>query len=147
MKKIALTVFLFSLCSLTGARELLVTQEEMIRSIEAANIIAPKLVAPKDAPTIELLAPDLKSTVTSPTSIQLKFIPTQPSQIVSSSFRVLYGSFQIDITNRLMPYAEVSDSGVNVKQAKLPSGSHRMILQVTDNAGRQGFRTIEFDVK
>jgi hypothetical protein len=148
MKKIFLFVFWSVLfCANSFAQDFLVSPDEMTSSNKAANVLTPKFVAQKDSPLIELLAPDLKAPIVSPASIQLKFLPIQPAQVVPSSFRVLYGSFQVDITNRLLPFAEVTDHGVNVKQAKLPSGSHKMTLQVTDSAGRQGFKTIEFEVK
>jgi len=58
----------------------------------------------------------------------------------------LYGSFQIDITKKLLNLAKVTDLGVFVPQASLPKGKHKILLVVEDSAGREGFRLIEFEV-
>jgi hypothetical protein len=147
MKKIIFIISAVLFAVASNSQDFLVSPEEMGASNKVSHSLTPKLIPAKDAPVIQLLSPDLKNSITSPTNIELKFSPTEPAYVVTDSFKVFYGAFQIDITNRLMPYAEVTALGVNVKQAKLPTGSHKMTLMVTDSAGRQGFKTIEFEVK
>jgi hypothetical protein len=43
--------------------------------------------------------------------------------------------------------AKVTTQGVNVPEASLPKGSHKIALNIEDTEGRIGTRTIEFDVK
>jgi hypothetical protein len=106
-----------------------------------------KSVAPKDAPVIELSAPKLSAPVNSPTPIELKFQPTPPSVVKPDTFKVLYGSFEIDITKRILNVAKVTESGVFVQEAVLPKGKHKLLMVIEDTAGRRGNRSIDFEVQ
>lgn len=145
MKKlIGLLIYLsISACS----AQMLVSIEEMNASNNATPPFRAKSVAPKDAPVIELSAPKLSGPVTSPTPIELKFQPTPPSTVKPESFKVLYGSFEIDITKRLLNVAKVTEAGVFVQEANLPKGKHKLLMVVEDTAGRRGNRSIDFEVK
>ena len=146
MKK--LLALLLSGVSLTAfAGQLLVSVEEMNASNNAKPPFTAKSVAPKDAPLIELSAPKLSSAVSSPTPIELKFQPTPPSSVKPETFKVLYGSFEIDITKRILNVAKVTESGVNVQEASLPKGKHKLLMVVEDTSGRRGNKTIEFVVQ
>jgi len=146
MKKIA--ALLLSGVSLTAfAGQLLVTVEEMNASNNAKPPFTAKSVAPKDAPLIELSAPKLSAPVSSPTPIELKFQPTPPSAVKPETFKVLYGAFEIDITKRILNVAKVTESGVNVQEASLPKGKHKLLMVVEDTSGRRGNKTIEFEVQ
>lgn len=147
MKKIVFFCFAVTFVCTAYAQNFIVSFQEMNASNAAKEEFTPKLVPQKDAPVIELLSPNLVEAVSSPTTIQIKFTPTAPAQVDPKSFKALYGTFQINITDRLLAYAEVTDGGINVKSAKLPSGAHKMLLQITDSSGRVGFRVIEFTVK
>ena len=145
MKKI-FGIFLylsFSTCS----AQLLVSIEEMNASNNATPPFKAKSIAPKDAPIIELSAPKLSTSVSSPTAIELKFQPTPPSAVKPETFKVLYGSFEIDITKRILNVAKVTESGVFVQEANLPKGKHKLLMVVEDTAGRRGNRSIDFEVK
>ena len=111
------------------------------------NFFYPKSTISPDAPKIELVTPKLNSQISSPTPIQLLFIPKNPSTTKPDTFRVLYGTFQIDITERLLKVATVTSTGIDVPEAKLPKGSHKLILNVQDSDGRLGSRLIEFEIK
>ena len=146
MKKIA--VLLLCVVSLTAfAEQLLVSVEEMNESNNAKPPFTAKSVASKDAPLIELSAPKLSSAVSSPTPIELKFQSTPPSTVKPETFKVLYGSFEIDITKRILNVAKVTESGVNVQEASLPKGKHKLLMVVEDTSGRRGNKTIEFEVQ
>ena len=146
MKKIA--ALLLCGVSLTAfAGQLLVSVEEMNESNNAKPPFTAKSVASKDAPLIELSAPKLSSAVSSPTPIELKFQSTPPSTVKPETFKVLYGSFEIDITKRILNLAKVTEAGVFVQEASLPKGKHKLMMVVEDTAGRRGNRSIDFEVK
>ena len=46
-----------------------------------------------------------------------------------------------------MNVAKVSETGVNVQEASLPKGKHKLLMVVEDTSGRRGNKTIEFEVK
>ena len=146
MKKI-ITLLVSWLSTTVFAGQLLVSVDEMNASNNAKPPFTAKAVAPKDAPLIELSAPQLSAPVSSPTPIELKFQPTPPSAVKPDTFKVLYGSFEIDITKRILNVAKVTESGVNVQEASLPKGRHRLLMVVEDTSGRRGNKTIEFEVK
>lgn len=146
MKILALTVVsALSLSSWAG--NFLVTPEEMTASNNALAAFTTKSVPVKDAPQIELKTPSLAAPVSSPTAIELKFQPTPPSTVKPETFKVLYGSFEIDITKRLLNVAKVTESGVLVSEANLPQGKHKLLMVVEDSAGRKGNKLISFEVK
>ena len=53
----------------------LVSEEEMLASNANKVFFYPKSTISPDAPKIELVSPKLDSTISSPTQIQLKFLP------------------------------------------------------------------------
>jgi len=146
MKKI-ITLLVLGLSASAFAGQLLVSVDEMNASNNAKPPFTAKSVAPKDAPLIELSAPKLSAPVSSPTPIELKFQPTPPSAVKPETFKVLYGSFEIDITKRILNVAKVTESGVLVQEANLPKGKHKLLMVVEDTAGRRGNRSIDFEVK
>lgn len=146
MKKIIILLVL-GLSANAFAGQLLVSVDEMNASNNAKPPFTAKSVAPKDAPLIELSAPKLSAPVSSPTPIELKFQPTPPSAVKPETFKVLYGSFEIDITKRILNVAKVTESGVLVQEANLPKGKHKLLMVVEDTAGRRGNRSIDFEVK
>jgi hypothetical protein len=146
MKKI-ITLLVLGLSANAFAGQLLVSVDEMNASNNAKPPFTAKSVAPKDAPLIELSAPKLFAPVSSPTPIELKFQPTPPSAVKPETFKVLYGSFEIDITKRILNVAKVTESGVLVQEANLPKGKHKLLMVVEDTAGRRGNRSIDFEVK
>ena len=120
MKK-RITLLIFGLSATAFAGQLLVSVDEMNASNIAKPPFTAKSVAPTDAPLIELSAPKLSAPVSSPTPIELKFQPTPPSAVKPETFKVLYGSFEIDITKRILNVAKVTESGVFVQGANLPA--------------------------
>ena len=146
MKKIV-TFIVCGVSTAVFSGQLLVSVDEMNASNNAKPPFTAKAVAPKDAPLIELSAPKLSAPVSSPTPIELKFQPTPPSSVKPETFKVLYGSFEIDITKRILNVAKVTEFGVNVQEASLPKGKHKLLMVVEDTSGRRGNKTIEFEVK
>ena len=146
MKKIV-TFIVCGVSTAVFSGQLLVSVDEMNASNNAKPPFTAKAVAPKDAPLIELSTPKLSAPVSSPTPIELKFQPTPPSAVKPETFKVLYGSFEIDITKRILNVAKVSATGVNVQEASLPKGKHKLLMVVEDTSGRRGNKTIEFVVQ
>jgi hypothetical protein len=146
MKILLLSLSFF--CTQVFAQSLfLVTEEEMVASNANKNFFYPKSTISPDAPKIELITPKLDTAIASPTQIQLRFLPKTPATTKPDTFRVLYGTFQIDITDRLMKVATVTAQGITVPEAKLPSGRHKLVLNIQDSDGRVGSRLIEFEIK
>jgi hypothetical protein len=125
---------------------LLVSSEEMQRSNDADVGLRPRAVPLKDAPIIDLVSPMLPGEVSSPTRIELRFISTNPSTIKPETFKALYGTFGIDITARILGVAQVTAMGIQVNEARLPKGRHRIQLLLEDSEGRVGSRWMEFQV-
>ena len=146
MKKI-ITLIFCGLSATAFAGQLLVSVDEMNASNNAELPLTAKNVSAKDAPLIELSAPKLSAPVSSPTPIELKFQTTPPSAVKPDTFKVLYGAFEIDITKRILNVAKVSATGVNVQEASLPKGKHKLLMVVEDTSGRRGNKTIEFEVQ
>ena len=148
MKPIIFFTALLCLCRGLCAQPLmLVTEDEYLASSKNPVNFSPKLVPVKDAPMIELVSPNLTGPINSPTMIEIKFIPKAPATIKTESFKAYYGTFQIDITGRLVGVAKVEPKGINVKEATLPKGEHKLMLNVEDSEGRIGIKTIAFEIK
>lgn len=136
-----------SFISQVYAGQPLVSIEEMLASNSAAPPFAPKAAPVKDSPLIELSSPKLNEPIASPTVIDLKFQTIPPSYIKPETFKVLYGSFEIDITKRLLNVAKITESGVLVQEATLPKGKHKLLVVIEDTLGRRGNKSIDFEVK
>lgn len=95
--------------------------------------------APARAPTIEVIAPQGEDNpLSSPLRIEVAFKAPPDARIVPSTFRLLYGVLKIDLTDRLHKVATIRESGVVVDQARVPDGTHRLIVRVADDKGRFG---------
>ncbi len=124
----------------------LVTEEE-VRAAAAAPMLTPRAAPVQDAPQIEIVSPDIKGAVTSPTKVHLRFRAVSPATPKPESFRALYGSFRLDITNRLLPFAKLTTEGLILDEASLPSGSHRIFLEIQDSVGRTGVKLLSVTVQ
>ena len=134
--------------SLTWAQPVfIVTEAEAAASFAAGGMLNPRNVSQPGSPQIEFLTPDISKPVTAPTSIDIRFVGNPPSEPKPDTFRVLYGSFRIDITQRLLGVAKVSKDGIKVKDAVLPKGRHQLALMITDSMGRQNQQVVAFTVE
>ena len=149
MKKlIVLALWMGFTSSLTWAQPVfLVTEAEAAASFAAGGMLNPRSVSQPGSPQIEFLTPDISKPVTAPTSIDIRFVGNPPSEPKPDTFRVLYGSFRIDITQRLLGVAKVSKAGIKVKDAVLPKGRHQLALMITDSMGRQNQQVVSFTVE
>lgn len=146
MKQLLSILLAACMASATAAPAFLVTEQEMVESNAAPPQATPKSVPVKDAPRIEVASPNLTGPLASPTPIQLNFEAAAPAAVKPETFRVLYGAFGIDITQRLLGAAKLNAQGISVQEASLPSGKHKLQLSVEDSLGRKGVRVIEFQI-
>jgi hypothetical protein len=79
----------------------------------------------------------------------VQFTPAAGAQVNPGSLKILYGFLKLDITQRILqaPGVQVSAAGLKADGAKLPSGSHKLLIEIADNLGRVGRRTVEFTVQ
>ena len=149
MKKlIALALWMSFTASISWAQPVfLVTEAEAAASFAAGGMLNPRSVSQPGSPQIEFLTPDISKPVSAPTNIDIRFVGNPPSEPKPDTFRVLYGSFRIDITQRLLGVAKVSKDGIKVKDAVLPKGRHQLSLMITDSMGRQNQQIVAFTVE
>jgi hypothetical protein len=145
LKAPLLAIGLFVLAVNSWAFEL-VSAQEMNASLTAAEPLMTKAAAVPGAPQIEIVFPRLDGPVASPTAIQLTFVPAASSSVRPETFKVLYGRLRIDITQRLVNAAKITAEGISVKEASLPKGTHRLLLSIEDQQGRQGIRSVDFEI-
>jgi hypothetical protein len=116
---------------------------------EAALASAPVARAPlpNDGPVIKIITPQQGAEVTSPFPIEIQFEPRQGGALPKMDTLKLTALkiFEIDITDRVKPY--VGESRLFVKEAKIPTGRHRLKLTIEDAGGRQTGQILEVTVK
>ncbi|MEI7740478.1 MAG: hypothetical protein WCJ99_17275 [Betaproteobacteria bacterium] len=148
MNKLLLSiVFILGLQTSLAQPLFLVTQEEMQESNKAPIRFTAKSAPEKDAPIIEVLTPVIAGAISSPTPIKMVFQANAPSNVKPDTFKVLYGTFEIDITKRITGKTPVTEQGLQVAQAELPKGRHKLLISVQDTNGRVGNKVIEFEIK
>lgn len=125
----------------------LITNDEFInesRALQGAS--APPSPQAAGAPTIEILDPDTTKPIKSPVTIRIRFNSQPGATINPATFRAKYGWLGIDITDRLVGHAQVTASGISADNAEVPAGQYTITLQIADNLGRIGTRTLQFSV-
>lgn len=146
-KYLTIVFWIFLATSFCSAQPLmLVTEEEAAASISAGGMMSPRNVSQPGAPLIELLAPDTSKAISGPTNIELRFVGNPPSEPKPDTFRILYGAFRIDITQRLLGVAKVTKEGIKVRDAILPKGRHQLSMTISDSLGRQSQQLVAFTV-
>jgi len=148
MNKLPLSiVFILGLQTSLAQPLFLVTQEEMQESNKAPIRFTAKSAPEKDSPVIEVVTPVIAGAISSPTPIKMVFQANAPSNVRPETFKVLYGTFEIDITKRITGKTPVTEQGLQVAQAELPKGRHKLLISVQDTNGRVGNKVIEFEIK
>jgi hypothetical protein len=102
-----------------------------------------------DGPRIDVLRPALGKPLNDPIDISVAFIRHGDSPIVPAAFRVCYVSLfaTVDITKRVTDRAPVTEHGLNVTGARLPSGHHHLFLLIADQSGHVGRRDVIVDIR
>lgn len=84
-------------------------------------------------PEIEILKPVDGGRVPSPVEVAVRFIPRLDAVDLASLKVSIVKFITIDITDRIRPYATAE--GIQLKEANIPSGKHRVRIAVSDKAG------------
>lgn len=130
---------------------LLVSIEEMnLANSEPQPEFTMKAIPERGVPIIRVATPNLSVPVVTPTPIEIGFQSESPSTIKPETFKVFYGfgPFQKEITDRIISgSAQISSGGIRAKDVALPSGRHKLIVQVEDSEGRVGSQQFEFEVR
>jgi hypothetical protein len=128
----------------------LVSQSEYLAS-EAQEKSAPSFTARSQAgpsdPIIDIRSPSLTGPVKAPVGIDLRFLTSGATKINWDSLKILYGAFKLDITDRVKKEAKVLADGIQIASANLPSGSHKLVIQVANTEGKQAEREVRFTVE
>jgi len=109
---------------------------------------APSRSAPNpDAPRIEIMAPQIAGApLVTPFAIDVRFSPAAGHAINPATLKILYGRLGLDITSRILSATPVTPQGLNVPNARVPKGWHRLLLEIRDDADNIGRSEIEFEV-
>ncbi|MGP8033605.1 MAG: hypothetical protein ACLPQ6_05605 [Steroidobacteraceae bacterium] len=102
-----------------------------------------------NAPSIAVVKPDSSAAIQPPVDIEVRFKPAAGATVNVASLKILYGFLKLDITQRILqaPGVQVSAAGLTAQGARLPSGSHKLLIEVNDNLGRAGSQLLAFTVK
>ena len=100
-----------------------------------------------DEPAIEIIRPVVKEgKVASPVAIEVRFKSVAGKAIDPASFKLYYGAFKLDVTDRLLKTAKVTPTGFSIDKVDIPAGSHRLVMKVADDTGAAGIKEIKFTV-
>lgn len=84
-------------------------------------------------PSIEVIRPEQNAVLRSPIPIVVRFVPNGRDVNLSSLKVEVLKLWTIDITNRVLPYT--TREGINVENATLPSGEHKLRVTIGDVEG------------
>ena len=109
----------------------------------------PALRARALTPLIEVVKPAVSADnkVTAPFPSVVQFFGQQDAPILPDTFRVYYGAFKLDITDRIAKYVTVRPDGFTLDAANIPKGKHRLTLQVKDEKQRIAERELRLEVE
>jgi len=125
----------------TGGRPadafMLVTPEEArAGAVEERMALSTAPVDPRRMPSVLIDQPQQDNRYTAPLDIRLRFVPTPGARIDPGSFRAYYGLFGLDITQRILQNARLTEAGLVASGANIPAGSHRIQVHIADTSGR-----------
>ena len=128
----------------------LVSQSEYLAS-EAQEKLFPSFTSksnpvPSD-PLIDIRSPSLTAPVKAPVSIDLRFLTSGAAKINWDSLKIFYGWYKKDITERVKKEAKMVGDGMQITSANLPSGDHKLVIQVANTEGKQTEREVRFTVE
>ena len=148
MRTLLLASALAMTCGHAGAFQL-VTEAEA-RQSQAAPPLASTESRPTDpqAPEIALVDPqDTGKPLRNPFKLEVLFKSRSAATLDFSSFRAYYGAFKIDVTDRLLKEAVRTPTGIRLANVSVPSGSHRILLQIRDSMNRVAEKELYFRVE
>lgn len=103
-------------------------------------------LTPSSVPRIEITAPpDLSKRIRSPINLEVRFATDPPAVVDPKTLQILYGALRLDITDRIRKAAKVTPAAIVAENAKLPAGSHRLFIGISDSAGRYADKEVKFE--
>ena len=114
----------------------------------ASRSVSVPYQSPKpNAPRIEVLAPEIVGRpLVAPFPIRIRFVAATGREIDPATLRIFYGRLALDITSRILAATPVTQQGLDVPNASVPKGSHRLLLEIRDNTDNIGRSELEFEV-
>jgi hypothetical protein len=95
-------------------------------------------------PIVEILKPSPGGRGAAPVEVVVKFKPRlDPVDLTSLKVHVMK-FISIDITDRIKPFATAN--GIEIKEAMMPSGKHRVRITLADMAGGRTVTEVDFEV-
>ncbi len=132
---------------------LLTPQEAMLGEMPendgpaAASLDERRFVVPESAvngPDIQVISPEPERVYPSPLKVLVKFVPREGTQVDLSGLKVeCLKIIAINITDRIRAY--ITNQGIDVDKAELPSGAHKIRVTLRDTGG--GVTSKVFTVK
>jgi hypothetical protein len=134
-----------------GSADWLITPEEAARApapdddlIRSRGLFGSSGVGMDAGPGIEILKPTAEERQPKPLRILIRFIArSQPVDLSTLKVTVLK-IIGIDITDRIQPY--VTAEGIDIQEAKIPTGNHRLRISIADTTGQTSAREMTLDV-
>ena len=137
----------FLVISTVSAFEL-VTSEEVRKSEEAAMLEMELTIPDALGPQIQVLEPDvLDRPLKNPFKMEVFFKPQNGALLDFSTFKAYYGTFKLDITDRLMKQAVKTATSIRLSNVDIPSGRQIIFISIKDNLGHTDAREIAFKVE
>jgi hypothetical protein len=144
------TVFLAAclfLSSALHAEPLITPAESAAEQARLSTEITLPRVRSLSGPRIEVVEPSLRGPLAAPLRIKVRFDAQGAASVVRDSFKVYYGTFGIDITERLLKRARFEDNLLLVDRAEIPAGTHRLRMKIVDSDGRATEKLVTFTVQ
>lgn len=96
-------------------------------------------------PGVEVVKPEDGGIVSGPAEILIHFLPKTVAIDLSSLKVTLLKFISIDLTDRLKPYVNLQ--GITVKDAKVPLGTYRVRIALSDAQGKTTSKEVSFEVR
>jgi hypothetical protein len=148
LKALLLIFFLLSFCLgdvnpahsfmlLTPEESALAEAPAALSPVEKTPLIERKFMVPEstvEGPEIRVLLPEAEKAYPSPLKVLVKFVPREGTQVDISSLKVeCLKIFVINLTDRMKEY--ISNQGINMDKAELPTGTHKIRVTLGDTGG------------
>jgi hypothetical protein len=79
--------------------------------------------------------------------MEVEFRSNSGALVDFASFRAFYGSFKVDVTERLLKEAVRTSNGIKLSNVSVPVGRHRIVLQIRDQMNKISEKEILFRVE
>ena len=127
----------------------LITPEEALASQTEPELLLMQSAAPDPlAPVITLAdLSALDKPLKDPFSMEIFFKSQAGAGLDFASFKAFYGTFKIDITDRLLKEATKTLAGLKLANVEVPAGRHKILLRINDSQGRTAEKELAFRVE